>query len=166
MLCECCNKNHNGTYGSGRFCSESCARSFSSREKRREINKKVSKTLKEKVARGEFPPPRIKGHYSFSEEALKKIIIKNKQARERRLKLWSEGKFQYKKTSTKKLRDFMLSEQNGRCNICGSEPMWNGRSLTFQINHIDGNNKNNERSNLELICPNCHTQTENWGYKK
>lgn len=39
-----------GTYGSGRFCSCKCARCFSSKLKRKEINAKVSKKLtKEKI---------------------------------------------------------------------------------------------------------------------
>jgi hypothetical protein len=46
-ICEYCNNNHNSSYGSGRFCSQKCARGFSSREKRQEINKKVSGTLKQ-----------------------------------------------------------------------------------------------------------------------
>lgn len=29
MICENCGKEHNGCYGSGRFCCETCARSFS-----------------------------------------------------------------------------------------------------------------------------------------
>lgn len=37
--------NHEGSYGSGRFCSTICARGFSTKFKRREINEKVSKTL-------------------------------------------------------------------------------------------------------------------------
>ena len=28
-ICEYCNKEHDGTYGSGRFCSNKCARKFS-----------------------------------------------------------------------------------------------------------------------------------------
>lgn len=31
MLCENCNKQHNGSYGSGRFCNKKCARSFSTK---------------------------------------------------------------------------------------------------------------------------------------
>lgn len=46
MICENCKKLHNGEYGSGRFCSQKCARSFSTRKKRKEINQKVSKTLR------------------------------------------------------------------------------------------------------------------------
>lgn len=43
--CENCGTEHNGTYGSGRFCSSKCARGFSTKAKRQEINEKVSNTL-------------------------------------------------------------------------------------------------------------------------
>jgi hypothetical protein len=43
--CEACNNIHDGSYGSGRFCKQSCSRSFSTREKREAINKKVSISL-------------------------------------------------------------------------------------------------------------------------
>lgn len=46
MNCEACNVEHDGTYGSGRFCNLKCARSFSSRSKRKEINEKVSERLR------------------------------------------------------------------------------------------------------------------------
>jgi hypothetical protein len=44
--CENCNKKHNGSYGSSRFCSKKCARGFSTKEKRLEINRTVSLKLK------------------------------------------------------------------------------------------------------------------------
>lgn len=44
--CESCDKEHDGTYGSGRFCSQPCSKSFSTREKRAEINQKISATFK------------------------------------------------------------------------------------------------------------------------
>lgn len=46
MICENCNKEHDGSYGSGRFCSSKCARAFSTKIKRKEINEKVSLKLK------------------------------------------------------------------------------------------------------------------------
>lgn len=46
MICEYCNKEHSGIFGSGRFCNIKCARAFSTKDKRKEINKKVSETLK------------------------------------------------------------------------------------------------------------------------
>jgi hypothetical protein len=46
MNCENCEIDHDGSYASGRFCTAKCARSFSSKVKREEINQKVSATLK------------------------------------------------------------------------------------------------------------------------
>lgn len=48
-FCENCNKEHNGSYGSGRFCSKECAKSFSTKNKRKLINEKVSNSLKGRI---------------------------------------------------------------------------------------------------------------------
>lgn len=45
MKCENCKRKHDGKYGSGRFCTKECARGFSTKAKRKEINEKVSKTI-------------------------------------------------------------------------------------------------------------------------
>ena len=45
MFCEYCNNEHDGSFGSGRFCSKSCSRGFSTKHKRQDINIKVSKKL-------------------------------------------------------------------------------------------------------------------------
>lgn len=54
LNCEKCGESHNGTYGSGRFCSAACARGFSTKSKRKEINKKVSKTLRKSLLKKIF----------------------------------------------------------------------------------------------------------------
>lgn len=46
MKCENCQKKHNGSYGSGRFCSQKCARAYATKLNRKEINKKVSLTMR------------------------------------------------------------------------------------------------------------------------
>lgn len=46
MLCEKCNTPHDGSYGSGRFCTGRCARSFSSTANIALANQKRSATLK------------------------------------------------------------------------------------------------------------------------
>ena len=43
--CENCSSLNNGSYGSGRFCSSKCAKAFSTKNKRIQINEKVSLTL-------------------------------------------------------------------------------------------------------------------------
>lgn len=45
------------------------------------------------------------------------------------------------------------------CGGCGLGPEWNGRPLTLQLDHKDGNRVNNLLSNIVLVCPNCHSQT-------
>ena len=48
MKCEHCGKDHDGSYGSGRFCCQTCARSFVTAKNRKEINQKISETCKNK----------------------------------------------------------------------------------------------------------------------
>jgi ribosomal protein L24E len=45
MICENCEINHNGSYGSGRFCNAKCARGFATKNKRADINYKVSEKM-------------------------------------------------------------------------------------------------------------------------
>lgn len=45
MYCEKCEKQIDEVYGSGRFCSAKCARSFATSSNRKEISKKVSNSL-------------------------------------------------------------------------------------------------------------------------
>lgn len=58
--------------------------------------------------------------------------------------------------------ELILNEQSGKCSCCKITKFWNGKPLIFELDHIDGDNKNNKRKNLRLICPNCHSQTKTW----
>jgi hypothetical protein len=46
MKCENCECHHDGAYGSGRFCTQKCARGFSTKLKRAEINRIVGEKLR------------------------------------------------------------------------------------------------------------------------
>ena len=59
----------------------------------------------------------------------------------------------------------LFQEREYRCECCGITE-WNGKEIKLQVHHIDGNHNNNVRENLMILCPNCHSQTENWTYRK
>lgn len=69
-----------------------------------------------------------------------------------------------RKEFTGKLRRAMIeSGIEHICGTCKSDPVWNGKNLVLQISHKDGDSLNNERANLHFECPNCHSQTDDYG---
>ena len=52
-----------------------------------------------------------------------------------------------------KLIEFGLKEE--KCEICGITE-WLGKPVKFHLHHKDGDHYNNELSNLQILCPNCH----------
>ena len=102
--CENCGEEHDGTYGSGRFCSTKCSRGFSTKDKRVEINKKVSNSIK-----GNTQSEETKLKLS---ESLKKWNIENKR------ESISEN--------TRKKMGLHVSQRKGKtklklCKICNNE---------------------------------------------
>lgn len=58
----------------------------------------------------------------------------------------------------------MLEKVGNKCEKCG----WGVENpythkIPLQIHHKDGNSLNNKEDNLQVLCPNCHTLTENFG---
>jgi|LauGreDrversion4_2_1035121.scaffolds.fasta_scaffold487924_2 hypothetical protein len=56
------------------------------------------------------------------------------------------------------IRKFLLKESNYSCSECG----WNQineftNQSPLEIDHIDGDSKNNLKDNLRVLCPNCHS---------
>ncbi|MFC8102010.1 HNH endonuclease signature motif containing protein [Streptomyces sp. NPDC057363] len=49
-----------------------------------------------------------------------------------------------------------------RCALCGVEAMWLGEPLPLEVDHIDGDWRNNRIENLRLLCPNCHSTTDSY----
>lgn len=51
-----------------------------------------------------------------------------------------------------------------RCERCKITE-WEGEPISFHLHHKDGDRLNNELENLQVLCPNCHSLTENFAGK-
>jgi Zn finger protein HypA/HybF involved in hydrogenase expression len=60
-----------------------------------------------------------------------------------------------------KKRLFAEGLKENRCETCGLTE-WRGRPLSMALHHVNGDGRDNRLENLELLCPNCHSQTENF----
>ena len=59
------------------------------------------------------------------------------------------------------IKRYLFEKFDNKCCKCG----WGEKNnytniIPLEIEHIDGNYKNNKESNLLLLCPNCHSLTE------
>jgi len=68
------------------------------------------------------------------------------------------------KTSTSgHIRRYLFEKYNNGCSECGwsKTNQYTGK-IPLELEHIDGNYKNNEEKNLKLLCSNCHSLTATW----
>lgn len=146
--CPKCNKQHQKN---GMFCSRACANS--------RVWNKSDKTKKSLSAK--------KAYENMSDEQKKQIQTRLTVARhkltERSLVFLMQEDFDNLAYQSKRIR--VILEQNNKCNKCGLSE-WMGQPITFELDHKDGNRENNIRSNLEILCPNCHSMTETWCGRK
>lgn len=62
------------------------------------------------------------------------------------------------------VRKYLFRKYDSKCQKCGWGEINKSTNLVpLQIHHIDGDALNNKVENLELLCPNCHALTDNFG---
>lgn len=59
------------------------------------------------------------------------------------------------------VKKLLKEERKYQCEKCGLEDTWLGKPITIELHHINGDNMDNRIKNLQFLCPNCHSQTEN-----
>ena len=52
-----------------------------------------------------------------------------------------------------------------RCSNCKLSS-WLGNPIPLELDHINGDNRDNSKENLRLLCPNCHSLTPTFRNKK
>jgi len=67
----------------------------------------------------------------------------------------------YLKSSKLKEILFQHGLKENKCEVCGISE-WMGKELRCQIHHINGVNNDNRLENLQILCPNCHSQTDTY----
>jgi len=63
-----------------------------------------------------------------------------------------------------RIKKYLAETFGNKCVVCNIEK-WNGKDIIFELEHKDGNSENNDKENLCLICPNCHSQTNTYKNK-
>jgi hypothetical protein len=69
--------------------------------------------------------------------------------------------------SSHKLKNKLIEDgiKNHICESCNLSE-WLGEKIPIELHHIDGDRFNNNLSNLMILCPNCHSKTDNYSGKK
>lgn len=137
--CPKCNATHQKP---GTFCSRKCA---NSREK--------------------SGPPRIPRQCKKCGETFiapdnsraSKMCDKHREAVGRR-RTWEQVSL-----GTKKAR--LIRERGHRCEVCKLSH-WLGKLLILELHHINATYRDDSKENLQLLCPNCHSLTPNFGWKR
>lgn len=62
------------------------------------------------------------------------------------------------------IKKYLMDLHDNKCEKCGwgkEHPITH--NIPLEVHHIDGDCTNNKLENLQLLCPNCHCLTENFG---
>lgn len=156
MICENCKKEHDGSYGSGRFCSRSCA---NTRNRTLEVKEKTSKSLKLKYI--EYEKKNLicnncKKIY-HTKDFSRKLCYDCLPSTIKKVKIDKQPKT-IKDLSSRTISK-IVKRMNLPCTCCG----FYVEGIVLDFHHIirRADNGTNDLNNLTYICPNCHRIAHN-----
>jgi len=145
MLCEYgCGKISNFTLKNGKNC---CSKRPAGCDVLKKINSDKTKLVYDT------------GKRSPMSEVYKLLPQETKDAMNWAKGNYSRTLFEYNGTGNHKAA--LLQERGHRCEDCGLTE-WKSVSIPLELEHVDGNNCNNVKDNLKLLCCNCHALTSTW----
>ena len=75
---------------------------------------------------------------------------------------WNRDNISFTKNIQKgRHKELLIKERGHQCEDC-KNITWKNVLIPLELHHIDGDNKNQEKSNLQLLCPNCHVYTDTY----
>lgn len=93
--------------------------------------------------------------HTFTDADRAKTIQNRKEAVLKDLN--EEGRYRSNCYLKRIIKEFSLLEH--KCSECGLGS-WRNKDISLELDHIDGDASNCKLSNLRLVCPNCHSQTD------
>ena len=146
------------------WLEELCANSYSYAEVLHKAGRKQSggnqENLKKKIHEYEIDTTHFKGQRWY--DAPEKVCNLTGKVQE---KYSLEQVFCRNSPVTQKMLRGYVKRHNlmeYRCVNCGCDGSWQGGFISLEIDHMDGDNTNNELNNLRYLCPNCHALTETY----
>lgn len=149
------------------WLEELCAESFSLAEVLKKAGRKgggSQQTLKKKIAEFGIDTSHFTGQL-WNKGRTKEDDERIEQQSFNQEKYSLEEVFRENSPVTQKmLRGYVLRHNifEYKCINCGCNGEWQGGIIALELDHIDGNNKNNVISNLRFLCPNCHALTDTY----
>jgi 5-methylcytosine-specific restriction endonuclease McrA len=159
LECLKCKNTHDGLFGSGKYCSRSCANSRGPRteEFKKTVSQKMTGVLPWNVGKQLSDEHRKKIAQSLTGlTGISKSKIKNED-------VFIENSSYARHLIKKRIIEHKLIEY--KCECCGQIDIWNNKKISLQLDHINGVNDDHRLQNLRFLCPNCHSQQDTYASK-
>lgn len=152
--CKCCDAIISFERRHLTFCNSSCAATYNNKGTHRGPTKK--RKQKPCIYCGSLSADQ---NLKYCSNACQGIHKRNML-----IEKWMSNGYKKKKIIPPHIRIHLMSIKSNKCELCGwGEVNTHTGNYPLTIHHIDGDCLNNVLNNLQVLCPNCHSLTHNYG---